>query len=240
MAVIHRTTLTPGKLELLASWLPAQSWYLGNGQKPELSKAGGFRIDDPEGEVGIEFVVVTDASGDQPLAYHVPLTYRGSPLDAADQALIGTAEHGILGRRWIYDGTHDPVLVAQLFALMKGETQPQSQSESNTADPSVIGRFTQTGHGPATGPVAVPNGPDGTDILIRTAAATEPTSPTGELTIRVNRVLQPDPSESSSQTAQPPGQLGHVTADWLLPDGTTARGLFAVVRDAINQPQSVG
>ena len=27
MAVIHRTTLSPGKLELLAAWLPSQPWY---------------------------------------------------------------------------------------------------------------------------------------------------------------------------------------------------------------------
>jgi hypothetical protein len=26
---------------------------------------------------------------------------RGAPLDGADQALIGTSEHGVLGRRWV-------------------------------------------------------------------------------------------------------------------------------------------
>ena len=56
--------MTPGKLELLAAWLPARPWYLGTGHEPELAKAGGFRLDDPQGEVGIEFMVVTDASGD--------------------------------------------------------------------------------------------------------------------------------------------------------------------------------
>ena len=29
MAIIHRTTLNPGKLELLAAWLPGQPWYRG-------------------------------------------------------------------------------------------------------------------------------------------------------------------------------------------------------------------
>ncbi|GAB3893952.1 hypothetical protein GCM10027612_44340 [Microbispora bryophytorum subsp. camponoti] len=77
MAVIHHTTLTPGKLELLTSWLPAQPWYGGDGRRPELTKAGGFRLDDPQGEVGMEFMVVTDVSGDRPVSYHVPLTYRG-------------------------------------------------------------------------------------------------------------------------------------------------------------------
>ena len=55
----------------------------------------------------------------------------------ADGGLIGTAEHGVLGRRWIYDGTHDPVLIAQLVALIQGEAEPQAQSVSNTPDPTV-------------------------------------------------------------------------------------------------------
>ncbi len=70
MAIIHRTTLIPAKLELLASWLPAQPWYLGSEHAPELTKVGGFRLDDPEGEVGIEFMVVTHDSGER--AHHLP------------------------------------------------------------------------------------------------------------------------------------------------------------------------
>ena len=59
MAIIHDTTMNPDKLELLATWLPAQSWYLG--------------------------------------------------------------------------GSRDPVLVAQLVALLQGTAQPQAQNVSNTA-----------------------------------------------------------------------------------------------------------
>jgi hypothetical protein len=55
MAVIHHTTLTPGKLELLSAWLPSQPWYRDAGRAPELDRAGGFRLDDPAGEVGLEF-----------------------------------------------------------------------------------------------------------------------------------------------------------------------------------------
>jgi hypothetical protein len=32
MAIIHDTTMNPEKLDLLATWLPAQSWYLGGGR----------------------------------------------------------------------------------------------------------------------------------------------------------------------------------------------------------------
>lgn len=144
MAVIHHTTMSPSKTELLAEWLPTQPWYRG-GPEADLAKAGGFRLDDPEGEVGIEFMIVTDASSDEPGAYLVPLTYRGAPLDGMDEALIGTSEHGVLGTRWVYDGVHDPVLVSCLTALLRGETVAQAQNESDTPDPSVRVRVADLG-----------------------------------------------------------------------------------------------
>ena len=65
------------------------------------------------------------------------MTYRASALPGADNALIGTTEHGVLGHRWIYDGAHDPVLVTQLVALIQGEAEPQAQSVSDSPDPTV-------------------------------------------------------------------------------------------------------
>ncbi|MGP3683578.1 maltokinase N-terminal cap-like domain-containing protein [Streptomyces sp. IBSNAI002] len=148
MATIHRTTLTPTKLELLTAWLPKQSWYEGHAGTPELARAGGFRLDDPEGEVGIEFMVVVDAGAPEPVAYLVPLAYRGAALDGAPaEALIGTSEHGVLGTRWIYDGVHDPVVTAQLRALLRGEAVPQHQSTSDTPDPTVTVHGTGPGDG---------------------------------------------------------------------------------------------
>ncbi|MGI5158500.1 maltokinase N-terminal cap-like domain-containing protein [Microbispora sp. CA-102843] len=222
MAVIHRTTLTPSKMELLTSWLPAQAWYEGGG-RPELTKAGGFRLDDPQGEVGIEFMVVTDVSGERPVSYHVPLTYRGAPLEGADHALVGTGEHGVLGRRWIYDGTHDPVLAAQLHALFQGDAEPQAQSVSNTPDPSVARSFTGAA---APNPVrltAVADAPHATDIVVD--AATADGGRDGRLTMRVARVLRPGDGDVA-------GTRGHVTAGWRLPDGAEVRGVFAVIADA--------
>ncbi|HWU05758.1 MAG TPA: 1,4-alpha-glucan branching protein [Streptomyces sp.] len=143
MATIHHTTMTPTKLELLTGWLPKQNWYIGSAGAPELVSGGGFRLDDPKGAVGIEFMVVVDAAAQEPAAYLVPMGYRDAPLEGVpDEALIGTSEHGVLGTRWIYDGVDDPVVMGQLRALMRGEAVPQHQSESDTPEPTV------TVHGP--------------------------------------------------------------------------------------------
>ncbi|WP_425829395.1 maltokinase N-terminal cap-like domain-containing protein [Streptomyces fractus] len=142
MSIIHRTTLTPTKLELLAEWLPKQPWYRGSGT-PQLTKAGGFRLDDPDGAVGLEFMAATDTSGPEPVTYHVPMAYRGAPLEgAADDALIGTTQHGVLGERWVYDGAKDPLLVRELTALLKGEVPAHAQSIDGALDPAVHARVT--------------------------------------------------------------------------------------------------
>lgn len=140
MSIIHKTTLTPTKLELLTAWLPAQPWYVVARRPPELTKVGGFRLDDPAGEVGIEFMVVGDDAAGTAVFYQVPMTYRGEPLAGADDALIGTTEHGVLGRRWVYDGVRDPVLIAQLVACIQGDAEPQAQSISDAPDPTVTVR----------------------------------------------------------------------------------------------------
>jgi hypothetical protein len=142
MATIHTgTTMAPTKLELLTEWLPRQPWYVGDG-RPTLSRAGGFRLDDPDGEVGIEFAFVSDG---EERTYHVPMTYRSAPLPAAEQGLIGTSEHGVLGTRWIYDAAHDPVAVTTLLDFVCGTAQAQSQSQSDTPDESVGRRWTGPG-----------------------------------------------------------------------------------------------
>ncbi|SDM58945.1 hypothetical protein SAMN04489726_2394 [Allokutzneria albata] len=101
MAKVHvGTTLTPHFREFLPRWVARQRWYRGTGV-PELSPVGFFRFEDPAGEVGIETHLVTDGAE----LYQIPMTYRGEPLaGAAPEALIVTAEHSVLGTRWIYDG----------------------------------------------------------------------------------------------------------------------------------------
>ena len=114
MALLHRAQLTPSKLELLTGWLPAQPWYAGPAQ-PTVTRVAGFRFDDPDGEVGIETLLVR--ADDGPML-QVPLTYRGAPLDGAEEALVGTMDHSVLGPRWVYDAPADPVYVTTLLATM--------------------------------------------------------------------------------------------------------------------------
>ncbi|MCX5383936.1 1,4-alpha-glucan branching protein [Streptomyces sp. NBC_00083] len=213
MAVIHRTDLNPTKVELLTAWLPSRPWYRGAGA-PELTRAGGFRLDDPQGDVGIEFLVVTDGSGAEATAYLVPLTYRGAPLDGAAHALVGVMEHGVLGRRWAYDACHDPVAVAQLAALIEGRAEAQDQNVSHVPDRDVARSFTGDGPVFAGAPTAV-------DDREGTALA----GPRGAV-LRLHRTLRPAPQ---GPLELPRNATGHVSGPWRTPDGTRADGLLAVL-----------
>ncbi|WP_104089069.1 hypothetical protein [Arthrobacter sp. GMC3] len=125
MAIVYAAELRPSKMELLAQWLPQQLWFHGGGSP--LVRLGSFRFDDPAGEVGIETQLV--GAGDR--VYHVPLTYRGAPLEGAQEFLVGTMEHSVLGHRWVYDATGDPVYVAELAAaLLSGKPQAAQFRES--------------------------------------------------------------------------------------------------------------
>ncbi|MFF4254182.1 1,4-alpha-glucan branching protein [Streptomyces sp. NPDC001663] len=213
MALIHHTTLKPTKLELLTTWLPTRPWYQDGPATPELTKAGGFRLDDPEGEVGIEFMVATDASGPAPAAYLVPLTYRGAPLDGAEHALVGTMEHGVLGKRWAYDGCHDPVLLAELLALFEGRAQAMAQSITDIPDHEVTRSYTA-----ATSTIETP-----LSTPTDTAESTELHTADGKL-LRVHRVLSPTP-------LPPEGVLGHVTGAWQATVDTRARAVFVTLHN---------
>jgi hypothetical protein len=126
MALIHKATLSPTKVELLAAWLPSRSWFQGEAGAP-VERVASYRFDDPEGEVGIETLLVTAGSG---LTYQVPLTYRGAPVEGAEQWLIGTMEHSALGTRWVYDAPGDLVYAEALAqALLTGSGQAQEFME---------------------------------------------------------------------------------------------------------------
>jgi hypothetical protein len=122
MAVLHEATLRPTKAEILAEWVPRQSWYPADAADFEL--LGRFRFDDPAGEVGIETFLLGSPDG---TLFHVPMTYRGAPVPGLEAALIGTMEHSVLGDRWVYDATADPVYLAVLEEVIRTGAQQADQ-----------------------------------------------------------------------------------------------------------------
>lgn len=114
MALLYRAEIRPTKLELIDSWLLTRSWYQGPAE-PGVRRVAACRFDDPDGEVGVETILVQ--AGDGPVL-HVPLTYRGAPLPGGEPWLVGTTEHSVLGKRWVYDATGDPVYLQALAAAI--------------------------------------------------------------------------------------------------------------------------
>lgn len=197
MALLYRADLTPSKLELLNVWLPTRSWYTGPAA-PDVTRVGAFRFDDPAGAVGIETILVR--AGDGPVL-QVPLTYRDAPLDGAERWLIGTAEHSVLGRRWVYDASGDPVYAATLaHTILTGAGEAPEEFEVDGVRQARPNTMHVTGSGHADAPV-----PAVTTVL--RAADTDPTHiATDSLTLTVIRVLTDDPAD--------PGDAPTLTATW--------------------------
>jgi hypothetical protein len=121
----------------------------------------------------------------------------------------------VLGRRWIYDGTHDPVLAAQLTALVQGQAEPQAQRVSDTPDPTVTtGLPLADAPLTVTGAAAVTSTGEGTELQVPVAGG-------GSVVLRVSRVLRPGDGLG--------GGAG-VSATFQQPDGTQARGVFVTAR----------
>ena len=131
MAIIHRTaTVTPTKRDLVAAWLDGQPW----GADGPVEVLGSYRFDDPAGEVGVEAILVR--RGDRLL--QVPMTYRSAPLAGGETHLVGTMQHSVLGKRWIYDAVGDPVSVGCFVRAVRGE-QEQAEMELWDRD-TLLGR----------------------------------------------------------------------------------------------------
>jgi hypothetical protein len=134
MALLYRADLTPGKLDLLTAWLPSRPWYSGPA-RPTVTRVAACRFDDPAGAVGVETILVRAEDGGP--VFQTPLTYRGAPLPGAEAHLLGTSEHSVLGRRWIYDAAADPVYAATLTTtiLTGGTEAPEEISADGILTP---------------------------------------------------------------------------------------------------------
>ncbi|AZZ49841.1 hypothetical protein C5E02_11815 [Rathayibacter rathayi] len=179
MALLHRATITPGKLEIVEAWAPTQPWCEVGG----FSQLGAYRFDDPEGDVGVETLIV-QAPGQPPL--QVPLTYRGVPLPGGEEHLIATVEHTVLGRRWVYDGLGDPVAVAAFAtAIRTGAREVEQYVEEDGHRIICPPTATVQGSGVGGGPVEPP-----ASLRAQSDARTTTTSADG-LTLVLARVLAP-------------------------------------------------
>ncbi|GAA4527444.1 hypothetical protein GCM10023160_23700 [Brachybacterium paraconglomeratum] len=115
MAIIYRAELSPNKTEILHDFLSQRSW----GEAGELELLGAYRFDDPEGEVGVECHLVRVGE----TTYHLPLTYRPTRVDGADEHLLATMQHSVLGERFVYDGLADETALDCFRRAICGEQQ---------------------------------------------------------------------------------------------------------------------
>lgn len=125
MAIIYDADLSPSKTEILRSFLAGRSW----GESGELELLGAYRFDDPEGEVGVECHLVKVGE----TTYHLPLAYRPARVEDAEEHLLATMQHSVLGERFVYDGLADETALDCFRRALSGE-QEQAELEIHEED----------------------------------------------------------------------------------------------------------
>ena len=212
MALIHQAELRPSKIELIERWAPTQPWFEGS-TGSSFAIVGSFRFDDPDGEVGIETILVRVGEGP---VLQVPLTYRGAPLAGGDAWLIGTMQHSVLGRRWVYDATGDPAyLAAVATAALTGGSQAEQYIEIDGVTVLREPTADVAGSGKTDGPV--PSLPPGDTVSTRYEFGVTVIE-AGALRIVVARRLAaqgPQPHGSNERVAlNNHGQVQILTGTW--------------------------
>jgi len=159
-----------------------------------------FRFDDPAGEVGIETLIVQAADG--PLL-QAPLTYRHAPLYGGDQWLVGTADHSVLGQRWVYDACGDPVYVSVLANIIfTGASQAEEfidvdgRLERREPSMSVSGSGSQVADVPAINNLVHVDDNDPTCVL------------TDSFELMIARILDDTTSQGRADTSEQPTLTG--------------------------------
>lgn len=204
MALIHRATLDPSKLDLLRAWLPSRPWFPAGA---EVEPLGAYRFDDPDGQVGLEAFLLAATTADGTQVLHVPLTYRASAPDVPDEHRLGTTEHSALGTRWVTDGCADPVWVRELVrTVLTGGAQAVEEVETDGGlvprDPSATARGSGTPGTPVpdVATAVVEDGPASTRVVA------------GDTVVSVTRVVGTAPPATSTLTAAWPGGAAVVAA----------------------------
>ena len=200
MALLHEATIKPTKDQLIGPWLRTRPWWDGHHDR---GPVGTFRLDDAAGEVGIECFLMGSPAGS---TLFVPVTYRGRELAGAEQHLIGTMEHSVLGTRWVYDAAGDPVFVATVLdTIRSGGTQAEmvvraADGSEQVRDPATTAEGSGHPvpvHDPGA-PVAVEERDDRTVVRA------------GDTVVTVARRLGPDAADGPSLTGTFAGGSGLV------------------------------
>ncbi len=113
MAIVYKATVRPSKEAIVTDWLDQQPW----GGSGVVEVLGSYRFDDPDGEVGVEALLV-DRGG---IVLHIPLTYRAAQIAGSKKFLVATMQHSVLGDRWVYDAMGDPVAIDCFVRALRGE-----------------------------------------------------------------------------------------------------------------------
>jgi 1,4-alpha-glucan branching enzyme len=204
--------LDPRLQHLLAVWMPRQRWYPAKGRGVAIRPLGVTPLDDGVGstpDVEVVVLVVGLDSGDRVDVTQVPLTFRRRPVDGADGGLVGVLDDGG-GRRWVYDGPHDPAYVSALLRSLE-LTAGASLPPSDTPARVLSGEQSNT---------SVIVGADRPDATI----------------VKVFRTLHPGPNPDVEVTAalaaagcdRVAAVRGWSSGSWAAPDGTRATGHLAV------------
>jgi len=218
--------LDPWLPDLLHRWLPQQRWYPAKGRGVSLRSAGSFVLPDPSGQAHVQVQLVALDSGDRVDVVQIPLTYRVQADPALEHALLGTVEHATLGRRWVYDGPHDPAFVAAWLRLMADRASVGTTSgylvDGASVDPSVPGRVLRGEQ-------------SNTSVIVEP----EPEGAGEALIVKVFRVLGDGPNPDVEVTAalaaagvrSVPRVAGWVEGRWSPPGATAAAGHLAVATE---------
>ena len=208
-----QSTLNPSLSELLRAWLPRQRWFPVKTGDFTLSPVGGVRLDDGSGEVGIEVFLAavtypTADGGSRTDVVQVPLSHRIEPLPGKEAALVGEGGDA-RGRRWIYDGVHDPVFVSAWLELMR--------SGGTSAEGNAVGHLVPSDYPlpTATGTVKVLSGEQSnSSVIVDDGGSAAIVKFFRVLSEGRNPEVEIGAALTQARTSEVPATLGWVTGEW--------------------------